>query len=49
VSTSHPYRPIAVTVILASVALFVWFFPVLTWINITDAHERLIVWFPGWR
>jgi dolichyl-phosphate-mannose-protein mannosyltransferase len=49
VSTSHPYRPIAVTSILASVALFVWFFPVLTWINITDAHERLIVWFPGWR
>lgn len=49
VSTSHPYRPIAVTLILASVALFVWFFPVLTWISISDARERLILWFPGWR
>jgi dolichyl-phosphate-mannose-protein mannosyltransferase len=49
VSTSHPYRPIAVAAIIASVALFVWFFPVLTWITITDAHERLILWFPGWR
>jgi dolichyl-phosphate-mannose-protein mannosyltransferase len=49
VSTSHPYRPIAVAVILASVALFAWFYPVLTWITITDAHQRLILWFPGWR
>jgi dolichyl-phosphate-mannose-protein mannosyltransferase len=49
VSTTHPYRPIAVTAILASVAVFVWFFPVLTWITITDARERLILWFPGWR
>jgi dolichyl-phosphate-mannose--protein O-mannosyl transferase len=38
-----------VTAILASVAVFVWFFPVLTWITITDARERLILWFPGWR
>jgi dolichyl-phosphate-mannose-protein mannosyltransferase len=49
VSMSHPYRPIAVTAVVASVALFVWFFPVLTGVTITDAHERLIVWFPGWR
>jgi dolichyl-phosphate-mannose-protein mannosyltransferase len=49
VSTSHPYRPIVVTAVVASVALFVWFFPILTGITITDAHERLIVWFPGWR
>jgi dolichyl-phosphate-mannose-protein mannosyltransferase len=49
VSTSHPYRPIVVTAIVAAVALFVWFFPVLAWITITDAHQRWIVWFPGWR
>jgi dolichyl-phosphate-mannose-protein mannosyltransferase len=49
VSAWHPYRPIAWTVVLAAVALFVWFWPVLTWMKITDAHYNLIVWFPGWK
>lgn len=49
VSAWHPYRPIAVTAIVAAVGLFAWFYPVLTWINISDEHEKLILWFPGWR
>ena len=49
VSTWHPYRPITVTAIVGSVALFVWFLPVLTWITVSDAHRKLILWFPGWR
>jgi hypothetical protein len=38
-----------VTAIVGSVALFVWFLPVLTWITVSDAHRKLILWFPGWR
>lgn len=49
VSVWHPYRPIAWTVVLAGVALFFWFWPVLTWMQISDAHQKLIVWFPGWN
>jgi dolichyl-phosphate-mannose-protein mannosyltransferase len=49
VSSWHPYRPIAWTVVGAAVGLFVWFWPVLTWMKISDAHQKLIVWFPGWN
>jgi dolichyl-phosphate-mannose--protein O-mannosyl transferase len=49
VSTWHPYRPIAVTVVVAAVTLFVWFSPVLTYRAISETHEKLVLWFPGWR
>lgn len=49
VSTWHPYRPVAVTAIVAAVALFAWFYPVLTYQEIPKAHEQLVLWFPGWR
>jgi dolichyl-phosphate-mannose-protein mannosyltransferase len=49
VSVWHPYRPVAWTVVLAAVGLFFWFWPVLTWMRISDAHQKLIVWFPGWN
>jgi dolichyl-phosphate-mannose-protein mannosyltransferase len=49
ISTWHPYRPVVWTVVLAAVALFVWFWPVLTWMEISDERFRLISWFPGWR
>jgi len=49
VSTWHPYRPVAVTTIVAAVALFVWFYPVLTYQEISKTHEALVLWFPGWR
>jgi dolichyl-phosphate-mannose-protein mannosyltransferase len=49
VSAWHPYRPIAWVASLGAVGLFVWFWPVLTWTKISDAHQKLIVWFPGWN
>jgi dolichyl-phosphate-mannose-protein mannosyltransferase len=49
VSVWHPYRPIAWTVVLAGVGLFIWFWPVLTWQLISDERFKLIVWFPGWQ
>jgi dolichyl-phosphate-mannose--protein O-mannosyl transferase len=49
VSVWHPYRPIAWTVVLTAVGLFVWFWPVLTWMEISDTRSELILWFPGWR
>jgi dolichyl-phosphate-mannose-protein mannosyltransferase len=49
VSVWHPYRPVAWAVVLAAVGLFIWFWPVLTWMEISDAHLKLILWFPGWR
>jgi dolichyl-phosphate-mannose-protein mannosyltransferase len=49
VSTWHPYRPLAWAAVVGAVGLFAWFWPVLTWMKISDEHFRLIVWFPGWR
>jgi dolichyl-phosphate-mannose-protein mannosyltransferase len=49
VSVRHPYRPVAWAVVAAAVGLFIWFWPVLTWMKISDAHQKLIVWFPGWN
>ncbi len=49
VSVWHPYRPIAWAVVTASVGLFIWFWPVLTWQLISDERFKLIVWFPGWQ
>jgi dolichyl-phosphate-mannose--protein O-mannosyl transferase len=49
VSVWHPYRPIAWAVVVAAVALFLWFWPVLSWQLISDERFKLIVWFPGWQ
>jgi dolichyl-phosphate-mannose-protein mannosyltransferase len=49
VSVRHPYRPIAWAVVAAAVALFLWFWPVLSWQLISDERFKLIVWFPGWQ
>jgi dolichyl-phosphate-mannose--protein O-mannosyl transferase len=49
VSVWHPYRPIAWAIVAGAVALFVWFWPVLTRMLISDERFKLIVWFPGWR
>jgi len=49
VSALHPYRPIAWAIVAAAVGLFIWFWPVLTWMEISDTHQKLIVWFPGWN
>ncbi len=44
-----PYRPIAWAIVAGAVALFIWFWPVLTWMLISDERFKLIVWFPGWQ
>jgi dolichyl-phosphate-mannose--protein O-mannosyl transferase len=49
VSVLHPYRPLAWAVAGGAVGLFVWFWPVLTWMQISDTRYELILWFPGWR
>jgi dolichyl-phosphate-mannose--protein O-mannosyl transferase len=49
VSVWHPYRPVAWAVVAGAVGLFIWFWPVLSWMKISDAHQKLIVWFPGWN
>jgi dolichyl-phosphate-mannose-protein mannosyltransferase len=49
VSVWHPYRPIAWAIVAGAVALFVWFWPVLSWMLISDERFKLIVWFPGWN
>ncbi len=47
-SSRHPYRPLAVLYVLASVALFAWFFPVLTGVPLSNFWWRARVWFTGW-
>ncbi|MGZ4137304.1 MAG: dolichyl-phosphate-mannose--protein mannosyltransferase [Actinomycetota bacterium] len=47
-SRSHPYRPVAVGFVVVSVALFVWFWPVLTGGLVTGSEWQLRAWFPGW-
>jgi dolichyl-phosphate-mannose-protein mannosyltransferase len=49
VSVWHPYRPIAWAIVTGAVALFLWFWPVLTWQLVSDERFKLIVWFPGWK
>jgi dolichyl-phosphate-mannose--protein O-mannosyl transferase len=47
-STRHPYLPVVWGYVLLAVALFVWFWPVLTAHPITDTMWRTRVWFRGW-
>jgi dolichyl-phosphate-mannose-protein mannosyltransferase len=48
ISSRHPYRPVAWIVVGAAVALFLWFWPVLTGGRISDTHWRAIVWLRSW-
>jgi dolichyl-phosphate-mannose--protein O-mannosyl transferase len=45
---SRPFLPFTVGFIVASVLLFVWFFPTLTGGALSDAAYRLRNWFPTW-
>ena len=47
-STRHPYRPIAWGYVIVAVALFVWFYPVLTAQTLTTHAHHLRVWFQHW-
>jgi len=48
VSRQRPYLPFVVGYVVAAVALFVWFWPVLSAGRISDTHWRAIVWFEVW-
>ncbi|MFB3739326.1 MAG: dolichyl-phosphate-mannose--protein mannosyltransferase [Candidatus Velamenicoccus archaeovorus] len=47
-SRSRPWLPVAVGLVIVSVALFVWFWPVLTGGPISSDAFRLRAWFPTW-
>jgi len=48
ISTAHVYRPFVAAFVIAVVAVFWWFWPILTAGRITDLHLRTIVWFRAW-
>jgi len=47
-SAVHPYRPVAVLMVMAAVFLFIWFYPVLTGIPISPSWYKAIVWLRSW-
>jgi hypothetical protein len=47
-STSRPFLPVAVGLVVLSVALFAWFFPVLSGAPLTVAQWKARIWFGGW-
>jgi len=48
ISTAFVYRPFVVAYVIAAVAVFIWFWPVLTAGRISMLHWRTIVWFNAW-
>ena len=48
ISPAHVYRPFVVAYLIAVVAVFWLFWPILTAGRITDLHLRTIVWFRRW-
>jgi dolichyl-phosphate-mannose-protein mannosyltransferase len=44
----HPYAPIAIGFVVLAVALFVWFWPVMTGGRLTTAEWLQRAWFPTW-
>jgi dolichyl-phosphate-mannose-protein mannosyltransferase len=47
-SRSHPWLPLAAAFIVASVGLFLWFWPVLTAHPLSEYAFSLRAWFPSW-
>jgi dolichyl-phosphate-mannose-protein mannosyltransferase len=47
-STLHPYRPFVWGYVVLAIALFVFFFPVLTGLELSKTAWQLRVWLPGW-
>jgi dolichyl-phosphate-mannose--protein O-mannosyl transferase len=48
ISQAHVFRPFVVAYLIAVVAVFWLFWPILTAGRITDLHLRTIVWFRRW-
>ncbi|MEP6477283.1 MAG: phospholipid carrier-dependent glycosyltransferase [Actinomycetota bacterium] len=47
-STLHPYRPFVWVYVGLAIALFIFFFPVLTADQLSKTAWQLRVWLPGW-
>lgn len=47
-SSRHPYLPFVLAYVAIAVALFIWFWPVLTAVPLTETMWRARVWFRGW-
>lgn len=47
-SRSRPWLPVAVGLVVLSVGLFVWFWPVLTGSSLSTRAFTLRAWFPSW-
>jgi dolichyl-phosphate-mannose--protein O-mannosyl transferase len=48
ISHAYVYRPFVVAYVIAAVAVFIWFWPVLTAGRISLLHWHTIVWFNAW-
>jgi dolichyl-phosphate-mannose-protein mannosyltransferase len=48
ISRAHVYRPFVAAYVIAVVAVFALFWPILTAGRISDLHLRTIVWFRAW-
>jgi dolichyl-phosphate-mannose--protein O-mannosyl transferase len=48
ISQAYVYRPFVVAYVIAAVAIFIWFWPVLTAGRISLLHWHTIVWFNAW-
>ena len=44
----HPYRPLAIGFVAIAVALFVWFWPTMTAVELTTSQFGQRAWFPTW-
>jgi hypothetical protein len=47
-STSRPFLPVAVAYVVVAVALFLWFWPVLSGLPLTSAQWQARMWFSSW-
>jgi dolichyl-phosphate-mannose-protein mannosyltransferase len=47
-SRSRPFMPLVWGYVVTAVALFAWFWPVLTAMSISQSWWQRIVWFPSW-
>lgn len=45
---SHPFLPVTVGLVVMHLALFVYFWPVLTAMPLSGGAWRARIWFPGW-
>jgi len=49
VSKARPYLPFVVAYVVVAIALAIWFWPVLSAVEISDERWRTIVWFRAWN